>query len=183
MPATFGYIGLWLSKFKISSCHERATLVNTPAATDLWLLAPPNMYLNGMSFSNSSASSMILPIGSASPNDTDVGQVIDQLTDIKVLGSTPGNGDTRLIYPHQYSQFSSQDVFFEQDGNRTFFITPKVTRRIRLWTNPVSTIVGNLMAPVGFYAASGIPAVNTPPPSAFARGGRSAAADRSRRAV
>lgn len=163
MPATFGYVGLWLSKFAISSCHERATLVNQPAATDLWLLSPPNMYTSGMRFTNFSGNSVVLPTGSVNPNDTSVGQVADQLTDITVLGSTPGNADTQFVYPHQYTQFASQDVFFAQDGQRTFFVTPKLTRRIWNWANATATVFGNLAAPVSFYASSNIPVVNMPP--------------------
>lgn len=162
MPATFGYTGIWMAKFAISSCHERATLVNIPAPTDLSLLSPPNMYVSGMRFANFSGSALTLPTGSSDPNDTTVNQVADQLTDITVLGSTPGDADTLLIYPHQYPQFSSQDVFFEQDGEKTFFVTPKLTRHMWVWMVPSSTVFANLLAPVSFYAINDIPVLNTP---------------------
>ena len=37
-----------------------------------------------------------------------------------VLQKTPGT--FRILYPHQYSQFTSQAPFFYQDDNRTFFV-------------------------------------------------------------
>lgn len=171
MVVSFGTAGVWLSKFSVSGCHEIVTLVNSPAATDLALLPPPQMSAQGMQFreagsgSNSIAGdSLILPIGAINPNDTDVNQVADQLQDISVLGSTPANSDTLLLYPHQYPQFSSQDVFFQQDMQRTFFVTPHLARRIWQWPIAVATTLANLAAPARFYAHSTIPIVNTPPP-------------------
>lgn len=175
MPANFGITGLWLAKFAVSSCHERATLVNSPAANDLAVVSPPNMYTSGMSFKGWAGTPLTLPTGSANPNDTSLTQVADQLTDVSVLGSTPSNAPTLLIYPHQYTQFSSQDVFFEQDGDRTFFVTPKLTRRIWNWA-AVDTTFANLLAPVSYYASNYIPASNTPPPPAPLRAGVLAAA-------
>jgi len=89
--------------------------------------------------------------------------VADQLIDRSVLGSTPANAPTLLIYPHQYPQFSSQDVFFEQDGDRAFFVTPKLARRIWNWGQVAATGFANLVAPVSYYASNYIPIVNTPP--------------------
>ena len=163
MPASFGYNGIWLAKFTVSGCHERITLNKTPAATDLPVAAPPQMYVSGMQFDNFSGSAVTLPTGAADPNDTNINQVADQLQDILVLGSTPGDADTLLLYPHQYPQFSSQDVFFQQDGQRTFFVTPRLTREIWHWPVPSAGVFANLIAPVSFYASSYVPVVNTPP--------------------
>ncbi|MGB9454926.1 MAG: hypothetical protein WCB12_02720 [Bryobacteraceae bacterium] len=162
MPASFGYNGIWLAKFTVSGCHERVTLTNNPAATDLPLLPPPGTYVTGMQFDNSIAQSLTLPIGSVNPADTSVTQVADQLVDIQVLGSTPGAADTLLLYPHQYPQFASQDVFFQQDGKRTFFVIPRVSREIWRWSLLSSTVLANLSTPVRYYSSSYTPAVNTP---------------------
>lgn len=162
MSASFGYNGIWLAKFTVSGCHERVTLTNNPAATDLPLLPPPGTYVTGMQFDNLTAQSLTLPVGSVNPADTSVTQVADQLVDILVLGSTPGAADTLLLYPHQYSQFASQDVFFQQDGKRTFFVIPRVSREIWRWSLLSSTVFANLSTPVRYYSSSYIPAVNTP---------------------
>jgi hypothetical protein len=171
MVVSFGSAGVWLSKFVLSGCHERVALVNTPAATDLPLLPPPQMSTQGMQFLEPETGAgalagnpLILPIGTANPNDTDINQIADQLQDISVLGSTPANSDTSLLYPHQYPQFSSQDIFFQQDRQRTFFVTPHLARVIRQWPFPSSTVFANLVAPVSFYAYSYVPVVNTPAP-------------------
>ena len=161
-PSSFGYSGLWLGKFLITGCHEHVTLTNTPAGTDLPLLAPPNTVVTGMQFDNFTAQSLTLPVGSASPGDTSVTQVADQLEDISVLGSTPGGADTLIVYPHQYTQFGSQDSFFQQDGQHSFFVTPRLTRSIWTWNVASSTVFANLSTPVSYYASSYIPAVNTP---------------------
>lgn len=176
MPATFGYTGIWLAKFTVSGCHERVTLTNTPAATDLPLLSPPNMYVSGMQFDNFSGQAVTLPTGSADPNDTGINQVADQLQDVSVLGATPGDADTLLLYPHQYPQFSSQDVFFQQDGQKTFFVTPQLTSTIWQWAVSVSTVFANLTTPASFYASSYIPAVNLPTVTQLATTGVRAAA-------
>src|SRR5579863_6717137 len=162
MTNNSGTLGIWIGKFTVSGCHERVTLTNVPSSTDLPLLCPPGMGPVGMQFNNFAGFGLTLRTGSANPNDTNINQVANQLQSIQVLGTTPGGFSTLLLYPHQYPQFSSQDVFFQQDGQRTFFVTPRLTRQIWHWYNPATSVLANLSVPVNYYASSDIPAVNLP---------------------
>ncbi len=162
MTNNSGTLGIWIGKFTVSGCHERVTLTNVPSSTDLPLLSPPGMGPVGMQFNNFAGFGLTLRTGSANPNDTSINQVVNQLQSVQVLGTTPGGFSTLLLYPHQYPQFSSQDVFFQQDGQRTFFVTPRLTRQIWHWYNPATSVLANLSVPVNYFASNDIPAVNLP---------------------
>lgn len=159
---TFEILGNWLAKFTLSGCNDLMSLTTVPGATDIALVSPPDMYLWGMRFGSAAGSSVILPTGTTNPNDTSVSQVLDQLQDVSVLGATPRDGETTLLYPHQYPQFSSQDMFFQQDTDKVFFVKPSYALRLWDWANPVTTVFGNLVAPVRYYATSYLPAPNHP---------------------
>ncbi len=161
-----GPYGAWVGRFTVSGCHESVTLNTTPFSTDIGVLPPPGTYLFGMQFLLPGAYGQVftgpgltLPTGNADPSDTDINQVVNQLYEQSVLQITPTGTDTQLLYPHQYPQFSSQDSFFEQDGQKTFFITPATWQIYFPWHRNTGSFA-NFTAPVRFYATSFLPALN-----------------------
>jgi hypothetical protein len=175
MGSYYGPAGLWVGQFTLSGCHEHVTVAADPTQVSpeisISILPPPNMSISGMQFAGAmpitgsfTGPSVTLPLGNASPSDTDINQVVNQLLEVPVLGWTPLS-ETFLAYPHQYIEFSSQDVFFQQDGMRTFFVSTELVQLIWVWQAVNTTSYANLYAPVSYYPANLIPAVNVPPAS------------------
>ncbi len=159
--------GPWIARFTISGCHDNVSLTVDQSTATLPILPPPGMEVYGMQFLQPPQTGQVfvgsaidLPTGNVDPSDTTLDQVANQVTDVTVLGWTP-NVASELLYPHQYLQFSSQDVFFEQDVQRSFFVVPRVNQFIWYWAADQPSF-GSLQATVNFYGSTFLPVANAP---------------------
>ena len=164
------HMGIWVAQFTISGCHERVEVsVKPPSASQSQsIVPPPKMDIDSMEFALPPPSGEVfgvgdvlrLNVGIVDPSDVTLTQIQNQLSPQEVLGSTPA-GDTYLLYPHQYPQFSAQDVFFEQDNEHSFFVVPHLSREVIGLQNGAYAGYANLHAPGAFYATNLLPIVNS----------------------
>ena len=161
--------GLWAGRFTLSGCYLKGGLSVAPDSTDLFqapIVPPLTMGIYAMQFNGTGPQtgqllfgpSVSLKTGQVPDSDTTVDQIANDMTDVSVLGWTP-ESVTYLVYPHQYREFTSQDVFFEQDDANVYFVTPQTYSWVWMWSVADQVNYGIQHAPVSYYQTSRLPAV------------------------
>lgn len=159
--------GLWVGRFTLSGCHLQGGLTVAPDSTDPFqapIVPPLTMGIYGMQFNGTGqppgqllfGPGVSLKTGQVPDSDTTVDQIANDMTDVAVLGWTPLSV-TYLVYPHQYREFTSQDVFFEQDDTNVYFVTPQTTSWTWTWAISNQANYGIQHAPVSYFPTSRLP--------------------------
>ncbi len=169
MTSYSGGEGLWVGRFTLSGCHLKGGLTVAPDSTDPFqapIVPPTTMGIYGMQFNGTGqppgqllfGPGVTLKTGQVPDSDTTVYQIANDMTDVSVLGWTPLSV-TYLVYPHQYREFTSQDVFFEQDDANVYFVTPQTYSRVRVWSVAEQANYGIQHVPVAYFPTSRLPAL------------------------
>ncbi len=163
----YGPLGVWRGTFQMSGCHEQVSASQDSSLAALPMIVPPGTTLASMKFQvyksgpPLNAGPMLnLSTGSIDSSISDLGTAINQAGFSSVLGVTSETVSS-VLYPHQYPQFTGQDVFFFEDGKRAFFVIPQSVIVWRWWVDQVSAVNFN-RAPINYYASSTIPVLTVP---------------------
>ncbi|OYY04948.1 MAG: hypothetical protein B7Y73_02905 [Acidocella sp. 35-58-6] len=159
--------GLWVGRFTLSGCHLQGGLTVVPDSSDPYqapIVPPLTMGIYGMQFNGPAPQTgqvllgppVSLKTGQVPNTDTSVDQIANDMTDVAVLRWTP-ESVTYLVYPHQYREFTSQDVFFEQDDTNVFFVTPQTYSWVWRWSVANQANYGIQHAPVAYFPTSRLP--------------------------
>lgn len=148
--------GEWIGDFIIAGCHQNIYSVINNAWKSERLIPPLFTMVDGMGYRTS---------GKLPPNFVNFPLLLwsDHYVDT-VLYSKDHRG-FKLLCPHQYREFYSQDYFFFQDTHKTFFIIPPHDRasRFELPAPNASSDIVRMHYPKSRYAV-GVPQTTDSPP-------------------
>ncbi len=137
----FGWFGLESANSAVRSRAEswvkprgvigpQDTMVSNTAFEELMTMAAPTP---GVPLPHQGI--LYVAIGNV-PRDTPVEEVKSYTAQVDLLRDTPSAAPFRIVYPHQYEQFTAQDAFFIGEGNRTFQAVPHEVFMPTVWARP-----------------------------------------------